>query len=72
MITIFMTILNVISSLIHLVINIINGLISLIVHIPTYISFLTVTIGYLPAILIPYLVASVSIYVVLFIIGRSK
>lgn len=71
MISIFITILNVISSIIHLIINVINGLISLIIHIPTYISFLTVTIGFLPALIIPYLIASVSIYVVLFIIGRK-
>lgn len=71
MISIFITILNVISSIIHLIINVINGLISLIIHIPTYISFLTVTIGFLPALIIPYLVASVSIYVVLFIVGRK-
>lgn len=71
MISIFITILNVISSIIHLIINVINGLISLIIHIPTYISFLTVTIGFLPALIIPYLIASVSIYVVLFIVGRK-
>lgn len=70
MLSIFSTILNVINSVIHLVINFFTGLISLILHIPTYISFLTTAIGFLPAMLIPFLIASVSIYVVLFILGR--
>lgn len=71
MISIFVTILNVITSLIHLIINVISGLISLIIHIPTYVTFLTVIIGYLPAIVIPYLIATISVLVVLFIIGRK-
>lgn len=51
--------------------NMILGLFNLLNHIPTYISFLSVSIGLLPAMLIPFAIASISIYGVLFLLNRE-
>lgn len=50
----------------------ITSLINLVKHIPTYVSFLTVSIGYLPTMIMPFCIASVSIYVVFMIVNRGK
>lgn len=61
---------NIIVSLIQLVISTINSFVNLIVNIPTYITFLTSSIGFLPDIVIPFALATVALWVVLFMIGR--
>lgn len=72
MIDLLTSIVNVISSLIGFLIHSIESLFNLIAHIPTYVSFLTVSIGYLPSIVIPFAIASISVYVVFLILNRGK
>lgn len=59
-----------IVSLVRLVISTLTSFTNLIANIPQYVSFLTSSIGFLPDIIVPFAIATVSILVVLFIIGR--
>ena len=61
---------NTLVSLITLLVSSISSFVNLISNIPTYITFLTSSIGFLPDLVIPFAIATVSLYVVLFIIGR--
>ena len=71
MISLLQSIVDTITSLIGFVIHSIESLINLIAHIPSYVSFLTVSIGYLPTIVMPFCIASISIYVIFLVINRS-
>lgn len=59
------------ASLIAFVWNVISSLFNLISKLPTFVLFLTNSVALLPAILIPFIAAAISIYVVLFVIGRN-
>lgn len=71
MISLIQSIVDVIKSLVQFLIHSIDSFLNLLFHIPTYVSFLTVSIGYLPSIIIPFAIASVSIYVVFLILNRG-
>lgn len=61
-----------VSSLVDFVINIITSFTNLLVNLPTYISFLTVSItSLIPSVVLPFCVASISVYVVFLILGRN-
>lgn len=70
MISILQSFVQTVSALIMFVINSISSLLRLIVHIPEYVAFLTTSINVLPAIIIPFALASISLGAVLFILGR--
>ena len=72
MIKILLSILGFITSLVKYLISMFTSLISLIVKIPSYIAWLVEVVAVLPAILIPFIVASISVYAVLFILGRQS
>lgn len=72
MISLLQSIVDTITSLVSFVIHTIDSMLNLIAHIPSYVSFLTVSIGYLPTIIMPFAIASISIYVVYLILGRNK
>lgn len=71
MIDVLTSILDAITSVIGLVINIFTSLISLLAHIPTYTDFLITSIGFLPTVILPFAVASISVYVVFLLLGRG-
>lgn len=71
MIGLLQSIVDAINSFFSLLIHTVGSLWNLIRHIPTYVSFLTVSIGYLPSIVVPFAIASVSIYVVFLILNRG-
>ena len=70
MIDLLSSIVGTISSLVQLVISTITSFINLIVNIPTYVTFLTNSIGFLPDLVVPFALVTISLYVVLFLIGR--
>lgn len=70
MLNILRSLLDIIVNLVNFVINTITSLINFIINIPNYVNVLTVAIGYMPTVLIPFAIASVSLYVVLFMIDR--
>lgn len=72
MITLLQSIVDTITSLIGFVIHTVESLINLIAHIPSYVSFLTVSVSYLPSLVMPFCIASISLYVVLLILNRGK
>lgn len=72
MIDLLRSIVDTISALIGFVINIVTSLINLLLHIPTYVDFLITSIGFLPSIILPFAVASISIYVVFLLLNRGQ
>lgn len=65
------SILDIITSIIAFVYNAFASLLSLIQQIPQYVSMITVSVGYLPTVLIPFAIASVSLSVLLFMVNRK-
>lgn len=65
------SILDIITSIIAFVYNAFTSLLSLIQQIPQYVSMITVSVGYLPTVLIPFAIASVSLSVLLFMVNRK-
>ena len=70
MLNILRSFLDIVINLVNFVINTVTSLINFIVNIPNYVNVLTAAIGYMPSLLIPFAIASVSLYVVLFLIDR--
>lgn len=60
-----------ISSIITLVVNLITSLVHFIVMIPTYMSQLLTTVGLLPAFLLPFAVACITISVFQYVLNRK-
>lgn len=71
MIGLLNSIITTITSLLNFLIMSVTSLVNLIIHIPTYISFLTTSIGFLPSIILPFAIATIMLYSVKFIIGRQ-
>lgn len=65
------TLLGTFGSLFTFFWNSIASLFNLFSKLPSFILFLTNSIALLPMILIPFITAAISIYVVLFIVGRN-
>lgn len=70
MIDLLSTITNTISTLVSFFTNSITSLIDLFAQIPTYIAYLTSAIGFAPNVVQPFLLASISIYVIFLLIDR--
>lgn len=70
MLDLLKSLIDIIVNLVNFVINTINSLINFILNIPNYLNVLTASISYMPILLIPFALASVSVYVVLFLIDR--
>lgn len=62
---------NAIASLVTFVINLISSLVRFIVMIPQYLAQMISVVGLMPAILIPFAVASVTVGVVQYILNRK-
>lgn len=71
MLSILESLIHTITALINFFIHAIQSLINLFIKIPTYVNFLVTSINVLPIIIIPFAMAAISIYVVLFILGRK-
>lgn len=71
MIDLFKSIVDFLVSIGGIVVHTIDSLVNLFLHIPSYVSFLSVSISYLPTIILPFAIASISIYVVFIVINRG-
>ena len=71
MISLLQSIVDTVVSLVAFLLHSIESLLNLLLHIPSYVSFLTVSLGYLPSLVLPFALASVSIYVVFLVLGRN-
>lgn len=71
MLNLLAQIVNTIIAIASFIVHSLESFINLIVHLPSYVTFLTQSIAFLPALLIPFATASISIYIVLFIVGRN-
>lgn len=61
---------NTIVAIVQFLINMITSLVNLIAHIPAYVAMITSSLTVLPTLIIPFALAGVSLFVVLFILGR--
>lgn len=71
MLSILESFMNTVYALINFIIHAIQSLVNLLVKLPTYVNFIITSINVLPIMIIPFAMAAVSIYVVLFILGRN-
>lgn len=62
---------DLINSLIMFILTALQSLVYLITRIPSYITFLSAGISLMPTVLIPFMLASVSIFVIYLILGRT-
>lgn len=61
---------NIIVSGVTFFVNTLLSLIDLITRLPSFISFVSTSINLLPAVVVPFCLAAISLTVVLFITGR--
>lgn len=71
MLNLLESIVSVIVTLVTFVIHSIESLIAFFVNIPTYTAFLINSINVLPTVIVPFAIASVSLYIILMVIGRN-
>lgn len=71
MIGLLRSIVDAFTALIGLIINTITSFINLLLHIPTYQDFLVTSIGFMPSLVLPFCVASISVYIIFLILGRN-
>lgn len=65
------SLLDIVVSLLEFVGHSVYSLFVLLTNIPQYVSFLTASINVLPSVIVPFAIASVSIYVVFLVLGRN-
>lgn len=70
MIEILKSIVDTIVTVVTFFIHTIESLISFFLHIPQYSAFLISSVNVLPAVIIPFAIASISLYIMLLVIGR--
>lgn len=61
---------NIIVSAVTFFVNTLLSLIDLITRLPSFISFVSTSVNLLPAVVVPFCLACISLTVVLFITGR--
>lgn len=61
---------NAIVGFAQFLINTITSLLSLVAHLPAYLSMITSSLAVLPTIIIPFALAGVAVFAVLFVLGR--
>lgn len=72
MLNLFSSFIDIVVTVVTLLINTIKSFVNLIDNIPTYKLFLISSINVLPMILIPFATISISLYIILFVLGRNK
>lgn len=71
MIDLIQSIVDVLTSIVNFVWNTLVSFITLLGHIPTYVDFLVSTFSHLPTAVMPFCIASVSVYVLFVVLGRN-
>lgn len=71
MLDLLRTIVNSITSFFNLTVHTIYSLFYFLFKIPTYISFFIDSLDLLPAVIVPFAIASIYIYVMYFILSRE-
>lgn len=67
----FKSFLDIVVSLVKFVVSTITSLFNLIVNIPIYITFIITNVSFMPNIVIPFILASISLYVIFIMLGRN-
>lgn len=72
MLNLLQSFIDILTTLVNFVINTITSFLILLTNLPSYTSFIINSINVLPNILIPFATISISLYVILFILGRNS
>lgn len=72
MISLLQSIVNTIISLVSFVISAITSLVALLMRIPTFVSILVSSIGFMPTVWMPISLVTISISVILMVVGRQS
>lgn len=72
MLSILTEFINTISAIVIFITNVISSFVSFITYIPQYFTFVIQCIALMPAILIPFATACISVYFILFMVGRQS
>lgn len=70
MLSLLSSIANTVVSLVSFLFHSVLSLIDLIQRIPSYVAYLTSAIGFTPSIVQPFLLTSLSVYIIFLIIDR--
>lgn len=71
MINLFNNVINTISLIITFIGHTIQSLLVIITNIPVYVNFLLTSITFMPYLVMPFIVASLALIVMLFIVNRG-
>lgn len=71
MLNLLKNIVDVINTVVNFFINTLHSIINLISNIPRFVAYVVEVIGLFPTILVPFILVSISIYVVKMVIGRD-
>lgn len=71
MIDLLQSLVNAVSVIFDLIISSIKSLVTIITYIPGYISYLNSFIQYLPAVFLPFIAISISLWLLYFVLGRE-
>ena len=64
-------IVDVISTLIGLITNVVSALLNFVLLIPSYITFLTLSVGYLPSVFLSFILFGFFVCILLLFLGRN-
>lgn len=70
MLNLLRSIIEFITAIVSFIIHAIGSLLNFITLIPTYVSFLITSINVLPSVFIPFMIATITLSVVLFVLNR--
>lgn len=65
-------IIDMISNFVGFVTSIIESFVNLLINIPTYLLFVQTNMRVLPNIILPFVLGSLSIYIIFLILGRNN
>lgn len=71
MIELLKSIVQTVSALVMFVIHSVASLVNLFAHLPQYVAFISTSLNVLPAVILPFALATVSIYAVYFILNKQ-
>lgn len=71
MITLLKSIVDTIKLLVDIISHMIMSFINLFASLPRYIEFLSIGIGYLPMVIVPFATASIAIYALYLVLNRN-
>lgn len=64
-------IIDIASTLIGLIVNVVDALLNFVILLPKYITFLTLSVGYLPSVFLSFILFGFFVCILLLFLGRN-